>query len=57
MFPDFDEEEDLADLASWNLPGYSRNMAATKGSKGKSAAGNTAKRTTTKTKRSTAKKT
>lgn len=50
MFPDVDEEEDLAALVSWGLPGYSQSMANTKaGSTGrKSAAGKTAKRATTK---------
>lgn len=50
MFPDLEDEDDISTLPSWGLPGYTQSMATPKGSKGKSAAGNTAKRaTTTKT--------
>jgi hypothetical protein len=52
MFPDFDDEDHISDLVSWDLPGYALFMANTKaGSTGrKSAAGKTAKRATSKTK-------
>jgi hypothetical protein len=53
MFPDLFDEDDLASLPSWGLPGYDRSMPATKGgSKAKGAAGKTAKRKTTPTKKS-----
>lgn len=54
MFPDFDEDLHISDLPSWGLPGYDRVMAKTS-STGKAAAGKTAKRKTTGTKRKTAK--
>jgi hypothetical protein len=52
---DLDDDECLSALPSWDLPGYTHHMAASKKPMGKSAAGKTAKRTTKATTRSKAK--